>query len=164
MRSTFYLLGGLAALALHAAPAAHTAAFAKTSSAPPFLCIGPDAVDGDTIKCGTLRGRGNRFSVRLTGIDAPELAGHCRAGRVCVVGDPIRSRAILAAFIAGHKIWITPVGTDKYRRTLAIVHRVKLRSSFRRTANAACHQLANAAAIYVAKWDNGKIIARECGL
>ena len=91
MRSTFYLLGGLAALALHAAPAAHTAAFAKTSTAAP--CIGPDAVDGDTIKCGA---RGNRFSVRLTGIDAPELAGHCRAGRVCVAGDPIRSRASLA--------------------------------------------------------------------
>ena len=33
-------------------------------------------IDGDTIHCGYTR-------VRLAGIDAPEMPGHCQPGRAC---------------------------------------------------------------------------------
>src|ERR1700712_1173347 len=45
-------------------------------------------VDGDTLRCGNER-------VRLLGIDAPELPGHCRIGRACAPGDPYASTASL---------------------------------------------------------------------
>ena len=51
------------------------------------------AIDGDTLRCG-------RERIRLLGIAAPEMPGHCRRGRRCVEGDPVASRAALAAAIA----------------------------------------------------------------
>ena len=42
--------------------------------------------DGDTLRCQD----GTR--IRLSGIDAPELDGHCQPGRACVPGDPLASR------------------------------------------------------------------------
>lgn len=71
------------------------------------------AVDGDTLRCG-------RERIRLLGIDAPELPGHCRRGRQCVPGDPWRSRDSLAAVIRA-RATIQRVGEDRYGRTLALV-------------------------------------------
>jgi endonuclease YncB( thermonuclease family) len=51
---------------------------------------GCSVTDGDTIRCGDER-------IRLLGIDAPELPGHCRSGRNCAPGDPYASTSSLTA-------------------------------------------------------------------
>jgi endonuclease YncB( thermonuclease family) len=103
-------------------------------------------IDGDTLRCGNER-------VRLLGIDAPELPGHCRKGRACAPGDPVKSKAHLAKLIRGG-VTIAPITRDRYGRTVAQV--------YAGSKNAACEQLRAGMAMYVAKWDNGRRLAREC--
>ncbi|MCG7349276.1 thermonuclease family protein [Sphingomonas sp. ACRSK] len=106
------------------------------------------AIDGDTLRCG-------RERIRLLGIDAPELPGHCRSGRRCAKGDPQASKESLAAAIEG-KATIERRGRDRYGRTLA---RVRVNG-----VDLSCYQLRAKAAAYVPKWDTGKVIARRCAL
>jgi endonuclease YncB( thermonuclease family) len=61
-----------------------------------FQCPAPAVVDGDTLRCGDRR-------VRLYGIDAPELPGHCRPGRACTPGNPYASTDNLRRLI-GHRL------------------------------------------------------------
>ncbi|MCI4589573.1 thermonuclease family protein [Sphingobium sp. BYY-5] len=110
----------------------------------PVTCV---AIDGDTIRCPEI-GR-----VRLLGIDAPEMAGHCRKGRICVVGDPMKSKAKLAWLIRGG-VTIAPVTRDRYGRTVAQV--------YAGDRNVACAQLRAGMVIYKPKWDNGRRLAGEC--
>jgi endonuclease YncB( thermonuclease family) len=98
------------------------------------------AVDGDTLRCGAER-------VRLTGIDAPELPGHCQPWRRCVAGDSQASKAALARLIAGRFVSIERLGQDRYGRTLALAHAGGV--------NLACAQLAAGRAVYVERWDSG---------
>lgn len=102
--------------------------------------------DGDTIRCGGER-------IRLLGIDAPELPGHCRKGRVCAPGDPHASTASLDQALSG-SLTIERVGTDRYGRTLALVASAR--------GDLSCWQLARRQAIYKAAWDDGLRIARSC--
>lgn len=104
------------------------------------------AIDGDTLRCG-------RERIRLIGIDAPEMPGHCRQGRRCVAGDPHASRASLArALIA--PIAIERIGSDRYGRTLAFVSGGGLDLS--------CVQLRRGQAAYRRDWDfDGR--AGRCG-
>lgn len=104
------------------------------------------AVDGDTLRCGSER-------VRLLGIDAPEMPGHCRRGRRCVKGDPNASREWLAAGL-GSALQIVRIGEDRYGRTLAIVSGDQ--------GNLSCRQLAGGAAVYRADWDEGGRVAAAC--
>jgi micrococcal nuclease len=125
---------------------------AETTAEPAVKrCIRPEAIDGDTIRCGR---RGYRVSHRLIGIDAPELKGHCRAGRDCAPGDPLASRAALAAAIEKGAT-VQSFGEDLYKRLLSIV-RTKDGS------NASCLQLSGGQAIFKPKWDKGGRIKREC--
>lgn len=103
-------------------------------------------VDGDTLRCGTER-------VRLLGIDAPELPGHCQTGRACAPGDPIASARSLREALAA-PITIDRLGSDRYGRTLALVRGAK--------GDLSCWQLAHGAAIYKPKWDNRGRLARIC--
>jgi len=103
-------------------------------------------VDGDTLRCGHER-------IRLLGIDAPELPGHCRRGRRCVPGDPWRSRESLSAVIRGEAT-IERVGEDRYGRTLALV-RVN-------GVDLSCHQLRTHNATYKRQWDNDGDLATVC--
>ena len=64
------------------------------------------AVDGDTLQCG------NEL-IRLTGIDAPQLPGHCQEGRSCAPRDPLRSRQALEALSRG-TVLIDRQGRDLY--------------------------------------------------
>ena len=82
-------------------------------SAALFVCAAPQAVDGDTIRC---RGVG---LIRLVGIDSPELAGHCRAGRVCTPGDGPAAKRAMAALLRQGPVTCAPTGRDKYGRLLA---------------------------------------------
>ena len=55
----------------------------------------------------------------VMGIDAPEMPGHCRAGRACTPGDGHRSKAVLAGLVATGQVSCQPSGFDRYGRTLA---------------------------------------------
>ncbi len=103
--------------------------------------------DGDTIRCGEER-------IRLLGVDAPESAGHCRAGRTCAPGDPVAATRSLEAVIEMGPKRIIRLGADRYGRTLALVKVGEVDLS--------CHQLAGGHAVYVARWDTRKAVARTC--
>jgi endonuclease YncB( thermonuclease family) len=106
------------------------------------------AVDGDTLRCGLER-------VRLVGIDAPEMPGHCARHRRCAPGDPVAARANLARLLRTGPIMITRTGRDHYGRTLALVRAGG--------TDLSCAQLRAGFAVYVAKWDDGRRVARGCG-
>lgn len=77
-----------------------------------LLCLSPVAVDGDTLRCG-------HELVRLNGIDAPELPGHCRTGRVCTPGDGWASKRVLHSLVRRGEVRCAGVGRDGYGRVLA---------------------------------------------
>ena len=79
-------------------------------------------VVGDTLRCGSER-------IRLLGIDAHELPGHCAIGRDCAPGDPYESSLSLGEAMGdGFSLAIERVGTDRYGRTLAVVRAKKATS------------------------------------
>ncbi len=78
----------------------------------PFSCASPYITDGDTIHCGERK-------VRLNGIDAPEMDGHCKQGRTCVEGDPVAAKSYLQS-IANGTLECLDLGSDKYGRTIAL--------------------------------------------
>jgi len=84
---------------------------APTTGGGRFSCPNPYVVDGDTIHCGERR-------IRLAGIDAPELPGHCRDGRNCAPGDPIAARDYLSRMARG-AVTCRAIETDVYGRTVA---------------------------------------------
>lgn len=114
-----------------------------TYSTPLASC---EVTDGDTIKC-------NGERIRLLGIDAPEMPGHCRVGRDCVPGDPYASTSNLAKAMSSD-LTIDRVDTDHYGRTLAMVAGSK--------GDLSCWQLEHNHAIYKPQWDNELRVARAC--
>ncbi len=78
----------------------------------PFICMVASVTDGDTFRCQDGR------RIRLAGVDAPELRGHCRPGRRCTPGDPIASRGALRTLIEGRGLICRQVGRS-YGRILA---------------------------------------------
>jgi endonuclease YncB( thermonuclease family) len=108
---------------------------------------GCSVVDGDTLNCGGER-------IRLLGIDAPELPGHCRRGRHCVDGNPFAASRALEQAMSQGGIKIVSAGSDSYGRTLANVY-VGGR-------NVSCNLLANGLVSYVGKWDDGGLLAKDC--
>ncbi|WP_322740305.1 thermonuclease family protein [Sphingomonas sp. M1-B02] len=106
------------------------------------------AVDGDTLRCG-------RELIRLIGIDAPELPGHCQTGRDCAPGDPIASKLALDALSRGAVV-IERDGRDVYGRTLA---RVRVNG-----VDLSCAQLAGGHAIYRPDWDQFGLVGKDCGV
>ena len=77
----------------------------------PLVCDNPSITDGDTLKCNGVR-------IRLVGIDAPEMPGHCRAGRKCIQGDPYAAQGHLES-ITRTRVKCFSQGHDHYGRTLA---------------------------------------------
>jgi len=102
--------------------------------------------DGDTIRCGTER-------IRLLGIDAPELAGHCRRGRVCAPGDGPASKRSLEGLMT-NPVQIARYGRDHYGRTLAVV--------YAGNANTSCRQLERKQAVYRQDWDKDRHVGAAC--
>ena len=116
------------------------------NSAHPDRVHGCSVTDGDTLRC-----QGER--IRLLGIDAPELPGHCREGRDCAPGDPYGSTANLEAAI-DRDMAIERVSVDRYGRTLAMVAGLN--------GDLSCWQLKHRRAIYKPRWDEGLRVARKC--
>ncbi|WP_230771778.1 thermonuclease family protein [Sphingomonas sp. Leaf4] len=106
------------------------------------------AVDGDTLRCGEER-------IRLLGIDAPELPGHCAEGRQCAPGDPFASKVALETASRGMAT-IERVGRDVYDRTLA---RIRVNG-----VDLSCSQIAAGHAIYRPDWDQFALVGTDCGL
>lgn len=75
-------------------------------------CSSPEILDGDTFDCGATR-------VRLDGIDAPELEGHCRPGRESAPGDPYASTEHLRSLIGSATLQCRKTDTDVYERMVA---------------------------------------------
>lgn len=90
-----------------------TAAETRADPADTFACPAPNHHDGDAIRC-TAKGR----SSRLYAIDAPEMPGACREGRICTPGDPYASRDHLRALTAGRRVECRQVDTDRYQRAV----------------------------------------------
>jgi endonuclease YncB( thermonuclease family) len=121
---------------------------AGTASASGSTISSCRVVDGDTLRCGVER-------VRLLGIDAPELPGHCAVGRNCAPGDPYESsRSLRDGMGDGSTLRIERVGTDRYGRTLALVAGLR--------GDLSCWQLKHAQAIYKPAWDDDGRVARIC--
>lgn len=132
--------------------AASTATPAPATPQPaPFPCRAPRAVDGDTLRCANAP-----RAIRMIGIDAPEMPGHCRPGRACVPGNGHAARRALAQLLAAGPVRIHPAGHDRFGRMLASI---SVRGS-----NPACVLIRTGNARYVARWDSGRITARACGM
>lgn len=69
-------------------------------------------IDGDTVEDAG----GDRL--RLEGIDAPEMPGHCRPGRACVPGDPFAAREALRGVLARPGAFCVGFRRDFYHRLL----------------------------------------------
>ena len=74
-----------------------------------FLCLVAAVLDGDTLVC-TPDTAGQEIRVRLSGIDAPELPGHCRRSRKCADGDPFAAWAALTLIGTGQTLRCTETG------------------------------------------------------
>jgi len=142
------LFAMIGVLAMAAAPISACAAPAPREPAYDSVATNCRVVDGDTLHCD-----GGR--IRLLGIDAPELPGHCAQGRDCAPGDPYESsRSLGDAMGDGASLRIAIAGTDRYGRTLAMVKGAK--------GDLSCWQLAHGEAIYKPRWDNGGLVASAC--
>ena len=108
-----------------------------------MLCPSAYVVDGDSLRCGSLR-------LRLLGIDAPELHG-CPSWRICVDGDGEASRRSLAAGVSNSRITYRVVTIDRFGRSVVI--------AWAGRTNLSCWQLQRHQAVYKPRWDNGGLIA-----
>ena len=104
------------------------------------------ATDGDSLNCGGLQ-------IRLLGVDAAELPGHCRAGRDCAAGNPYIQKKALAQFVR-QPVRISPIKKDHYNRTVASV-------TDKNGKNASCAAIL-AGSKYMPDWDHRLLIARTC--
>ena len=78
-----------------------------------FACEGPSHHDGDNVRCANVPG-----SMRLQGIDAPEMPGACRPNRDCTPGDPFAARDYLRILTEGKTLQCVQEDTDNYGRRI----------------------------------------------
>nr|WP_315474795.1 thermonuclease family protein [uncultured Sandarakinorhabdus sp.] len=83
------------------------------AAAASFVCENPSHHDGDNVRCANVPG-----SMRLQGIDAPEMPGACRPGRSCVDGDPFAARDYLRSLTEGKTLQCVQEDTDNYGRRI----------------------------------------------
>lgn len=113
---------------------------------------GCSVTDGDTIRCGDER-------IRFLGVDAPDDPSNSRCrpvpkpGAICDRQRAEASKEALRRTMTG-PLSIERVGIDPYGRTLALVY-VQGRSL-------SCRQIEAGQAVYVARWDQDRRVAREC--
>ena len=113
-----------------------------------IACPSAYVVDGDTMRCGSIR-------LRLLGIDAPELPGHCAAYRECAPGDGFASKRSLIDALRNGRVSYSIFTTDRFGRYVVMAWAGRV--------NLSCWQLQRGQAIYKPRWDNGGLIASACG-
>jgi uncharacterized membrane protein YsdA (DUF1294 family) len=86
---------------------------ALAAAAASFSCERPTHHDGDNLRCANVPG-----TMRLQGIDAPEMPGACRPGRRCVDGDPFAARDELRRLTRGQTLHCVQEDTDNYGRAI----------------------------------------------
>lgn len=93
------------------------------------LCSSPAVHDGDSLRCAPPGQGKSAERIRISNIDAPELAGSpkCEARRRsrsawCDAAAGEAARRALAGLLAGRRVTIVRIGTDVYGRTLARVY------------------------------------------
>ena len=104
------------------------------------------AIDGDTLRCGSVK-------IRLLGIDAAELPGHCDRRRKCAPGDPFEQWDALKRHSAG-PITIYPIKPDRHNRMVAQITDA--------AGNDLSCAMISAGATYAPRYDDGQRIARTC--
>lgn len=77
-----------------------------------FLCLTPQAIDGDTLRCADGR------RVRLVAIDAREIDGTCNDVQACPSATYTDARRELARQVEGRAVSCTATGTS-WQRTVA---------------------------------------------
>ena len=111
------------------------------------ICPSAYVVDGDTLRCGQIR-------LRLLGIDAPELPGHCARYRECAPGDGSSSKRSLIDALRNGRVSYSIVTTDRFGRYVVMVWAGRV--------NLSCWQLQRTQAIYKPHWDNGGLVRAAC--
>ena len=112
-------------------------------------CPSAYVVDGDTLRCGRAR-------LRLLGIDAPELPGHCAAYRECAPGDGFASQRSLKDALQLGPVSYSVITTDRFGRYVVM--------AWAGRTNLSCWQLQARQAVYKPHWDNGGLIRQSCGI
>ena len=112
----------------------------------PQPCPSAYGVDGDTLRCGSIR-------LRLLGIDSPEL-DRCPPHRECVAGDGQASKRSLASALRHGRLTYSIVTTDRFGRYVVMAWAGRV--------NLSCWQLQAGQANYKPRWDNGGLVAAEC--
>ena len=115
-----------------------------------FICLSAVAIDGDTLRCAN-----STQTIRLAGIDAPELAGHCRKTRVCAPGDAIAARDYVTGALALGPVTIQPIKIDLYGRLVAS-------ATIATGENLSCSILIAGHAIPKPNWDSGRTTRNTC--
>ena len=110
-------------------------------------CPSAYVVGGDTLRCGPAR-------LRLLGIDAPELAGHCVRYRQCAPGDGNASKRSLIDALRNGRVSYSIVTTDRFGRYVV--------EAWAGRVNLSCWQLQRRQGIYKPQWDNGGQVAHKC--
>lgn len=110
-------------------------------------CPSAYVVDGDTLRCGPAR-------LRLLGVDAPELPGHCAPYRQCAPGDGYASKRSLVDALHNGLVTYSIVTTDRFGRYVV--------EAWAGHVNLSCWQLQRGQAIYKPRWDNGSSIQQAC--
>ena len=118
-----------------------------SSSVAVYECPSAYVVDGDTLRCGSIR-------LRLLGIDAPEI-GRCPPRRECVAGDGLAAKQSLTQALRNGRVTYSIVTTDRYGRAIVMAWAGRV--------NLSCWQMQRGHAAYVPRWDNGGLVAAECG-
>ena len=109
-------------------------------------CPSAYVVDGDSLRCGSLR-------LRLLGIDAPEL-GRCPSWRTCEVGDGHASLRSLQRALSHGAVTYRVVTVDRFGRSVVMAWAGRI--------NLSCYQLQARQAVYKPQWDNGRLVAAAC--
>ncbi len=84
------------------------------AAATAFACQNPSHHDGDNVRCANVA-----ETIRLQGIDAPEMPGACRPGRDCTPGDPFAARDYLRGLTQGRTLACRQEDVDRYGRIIA---------------------------------------------
>jgi micrococcal nuclease len=131
-----------------------------------LLCIAATVIDGDSLRCRAVRAEAawgvaedGPVEVRLLAIDAPDRRSSrpCRGGygdHVCNEAGARRASASLRRALSLGPVRLDPVTRDRYGRMVAMASAGGVDLS--------CYQLRAGVARYIARYDNGRRVARTC--